>query len=77
MHEASMQFNVGLMEPQAVICLQSFSVRKYVYIHKSALIALNADKFYYLSRTLRKAFISTLHLRIDSGKIVDDIHSLT
>ena len=45
MHEASRQFNVGLMGPQAVICLEALSVRKDVDIHKQALTASSADKF--------------------------------
>ena len=57
MYEASKQFNVGPMESQTVICLRALSVRKYVFIHEQALIALNADKCYDLSCTLHKLTI--------------------
>ena len=77
MHEASRQFDVNPMGPQAVICLKTLPVRKYLYTHEETLIALNAEEIYDLSCTLRKPFLSTSRLRSDSGKIEDHIHSLT
>ena len=76
MHEASRQFNAGPMVPQESYLFTFFDVRKDVYIHELALIALNAGKLYNLSCTLRKPFLSTSHLRSGSGKIADDVHSL-
>ena len=76
MLEASRQFDAGPMGPQAVISLKALLARKDFYMHEWALIALNTDKFYDVSSTLRKPFLSTSRLRSRSDKIEDVIHSL-
>ena len=72
MHEASRQFNVDPVGPQAVIHLKALSVRKYLCIHERTLIALNADTIYDLSCTSHKPFLSTSRLRSGSGKIEEE-----
>ena len=73
-HQGSL--TLTLPGPQAVICLKTLSVRKYLNIHEETSIAWDAHKFYDLSWTY-KPFSSTSLLRIGSGKVEDDIHSLT